>query len=106
MHIPPDAIIAKEKLTHYLLVFRNEDDISAFLAQAGFTSENPEVLEEAIRQHMALIEAVQDRVNEYGAYYRVEGDLIGSENRILSVVTIWLQQNSEFRFITLKPWRR
>jgi len=39
--IPTDAVIPMEKLTHYLLVFREWDDKSKFLAQAGFTQENP-----------------------------------------------------------------
>ncbi|MBD2204797.1 hypothetical protein H6G33_13520 [Calothrix sp. FACHB-1219] len=37
MKIPPDAIIADEKITRYLLVPREQDDKSKFLAQAGFT---------------------------------------------------------------------
>ena len=41
MHIPPDAEIAIEKLTRYLLVPRPLDDKSKFLGQAGFTSANP-----------------------------------------------------------------
>ena len=36
MIIPSDAIIADEKITHYLLVPREQDDKSKFLAQAGF----------------------------------------------------------------------
>ncbi len=46
--------------------------------------------------------------NEYGEFYRVDGDLEGAEGRNLSVVTIWLRWKSDggFRFITLKPLRR
>jgi hypothetical protein len=42
MKIPHDAIRAREKLTHYLLVFRKKNDKSKFLAQAGFIHENPD----------------------------------------------------------------
>lgn len=42
MKIPVDAIISNDKLTQYLLVPRQKNDKSGFLAQAGFTMENPE----------------------------------------------------------------
>jgi len=40
MLIPPDAEIASEKLTHYLLVPKPLDDKSKFLARAGFSPAN------------------------------------------------------------------
>jgi hypothetical protein len=45
VQIPENVFIAKEKLTRYLLVPRRMDDKSGFLAQAGFTRENPSELE-------------------------------------------------------------
>ncbi len=45
MKIPADALIPQAKLTNYLLVARTVDDKSKFLAQAGFTIENPGALE-------------------------------------------------------------
>ncbi len=42
MKIPGDKIvIAEAKLTHYLLVWRPRSDKSKYLAQVGFTSDNP-----------------------------------------------------------------
>jgi hypothetical protein len=106
MKIPVDAIIAREKLTQYLLVPRQKNDKSGFLAQVGFTLQNPEALEEAIRALIAENEAVTDRDNEYGIFYRVEGDLHGPYG-ILSVVTVWILRTNDnrYRFITLKPAR-
>ena len=49
LKIPADAVIPMEKLTHYLLVFREWDDKSKFLAQAGFTQENPHLLLASLR---------------------------------------------------------
>jgi hypothetical protein len=57
LRIPADAIIPMEKLTSYpmekltsyLLVHREWDDKSKFLAQAGFTRENPHLLLTSIR---------------------------------------------------------
>jgi hypothetical protein len=105
MKIPPDRIIPQEKLARYLLVLRAHDDKPRFLSRAGFTAENPKVLMKAIGQLAATCEAVPDGKNKYGEFYRVEGDLLGTEGRRLSVVTIWLrwQLDGMFRFVTLKP---
>lgn len=61
MQLPPDVIIPREKLTHYLLVFRPESDKSQFLALAGYTQANPDALESAIRTMIATYDAVLDR---------------------------------------------
>jgi hypothetical protein len=103
--IPPDALIPDDKLTRYLLVPREQDDKSKFLAQAGFTADNPEQLKIAIRQLADRVEGLEDRSNEYGIFYRVEGELTGVNDSKLSVITIWLNRkvDGKFQFITLKP---
>ncbi|WP_414582358.1 DUF6883 domain-containing protein [Scytonema sp. PCC 10023] len=105
MKVPADAIIPDDKLTRYLLVYKARSDKSKFLAQAGFTQENPEALRAAISSLAESVEAVEDGTNEYGIFYRVEGDLNGINGVNLSVVTIWLQRQSDgkFQFVTLKP---
>ena len=105
MEIPIDAIIPEPKLTKYLLVFKPRNDKSRFLAQAGFTLENWQTLKIAIQQLNQSVEAVQDRTDEYGTFYNVYGKLNGINGINLSVVTIWLQRQSDgkFQFITLKP---
>jgi hypothetical protein len=77
MNLAAHAVIPRDKLTGYLLVFRPKSDKSTFLAQAGFTSANPDRLEQAIRELLTKHEAVKDQVNVYGVFYRVEGELIG-----------------------------
>src|SRR6185295_3136397 len=105
MRIPRDATISMEKLTAYLLKAREWDDKSKFLAQAGFTRENPHLLLAAIRELAARTEAVEDRVSEYGVFFRAEGVLTGPNGRALTVVTVWLQSEADgrTRFVTLKP---
>jgi hypothetical protein len=61
--IPADAIIPDDKLTRYLLVYKARNDKSKFLAQAGFTQENPEALLSAIRSLAESVEAVEDITN-------------------------------------------
>lgn len=105
MRIPTDAIIPDDKLTRYLLVYKTRNDKSIFLAQAGFTQENPEALRAGIQAVVESGEAVEDRTNEYGTFYQVEGELIGNNGVNLSVTTIWLQRqiDCKFQFVTLKP---
>ncbi len=105
MRIPDDAVIPEEKLSRYLLIPRIRDDKSKFLAQAGFTQENSEALLAALRLLASSAEAVEDGTNEYGTFYRVEGELQGANERNLAVVTIWLRWDldSSFHFVTLKP---
>src|SRR5664279_1111331 len=107
MRIPVDEIlIPREKLTHYLLLLRLEDDKSKFLAQAGFTLENPDALEQAILQLIRDNDAVQDQSNEFGDYYRVTGELIGVNGLILEVITIWIvktNKDGKYSFVTLIP---
>jgi hypothetical protein len=106
VRIPDDAIIPREKLLLYLLIPQLKNDKSKFLAQCGFTPQNPDLLEEAIRQLISENEAVLDRQNAYGAFYRVQGDLHGPDGK-LSTVTVWIQltNDNRFRFVTLKPAR-
>ncbi len=105
MRIPADdAAIAREKLTEYLLVPQVKNDKSRFLAQAGFTQDNPDMLEAAIRTVITENGAVQARENDYGAFSHVSGDLKGPDGA-LAVVTVWIlaAQDDTYRFITLKP---
>jgi hypothetical protein len=105
VRIPEDLIIPDAKITRYLLMQKARNDKSKFLAQAGFTQENPETLKAAIQTQSVATEAIEDRSNEYGTFYQVEGDLVGANGVSLSVVTVWLQRqiDGKFQFVTLKP---
>ena len=105
MKLPPNVIIPDDKLSKYLLLYKEKNDKSKFLAQAGFTQNNPDELKLAIYQLISIVEAIEDLTNEYGTFYRVEGELIGVNQRNLFVVTIWLKRkiDNQFQFVTLKP---
>ena len=98
------VIIPHENLTAYLLVPKERDDKSQFLAQAGFTQDNPNELDTALRRLIQEHDAIADRNNEYGTFYQVTGALHGTL-KTLAVVTVWLHiaHNAVYRFITLKP---
>jgi hypothetical protein len=105
MKLPPNVIIPDNKLNKYLLLYKEKSDKSKFLAQAGFTQNNPDELKLAIYQLISIVEPIEDITNEYGTFYRVEGILIGVNERNLFVVTIWLKRkiDNQFQFVTLKP---
>jgi hypothetical protein len=105
MRIPEDLIVPDAKITQYLLIPKTRNDKSRFLAQAGFTQENPEDLKLAIQSQAMDKEVIEEKSNEYGTFYQVEGELIGVNGINLSVVTVWLQRqiDGKFQFVTLKP---
>jgi hypothetical protein len=105
VRIPEDSIVPDAKITQYLLVPKARNDKSKFLAQAGFTQENAEALKLAIQVQALAAEAIEERTNEYGTFYQVRGDLLGTNGVSLSVVTVWLQRQTDgkFQFVTLKP---
>ena len=107
MKIPDDAVIPDGKITHYLLVLKAKDDKSQFLAQAGFTQNNPDLLKAAIRELANNVEAIPDIQNEYGQFVLVTGEINGLGDRQLSVTTVWLHRaiDRKFQFITLKPYK-
>lgn len=107
MRIPPDAEISRDKLENYLLVHRPWDDKSRFLARAGFDRSNWAKLEQAIRQLAARVEAVENGRNEYGVFWRIEGELIGPAGGGLPVAVIWIERliDGGIHLVTLKPLR-
>ncbi len=107
MRIPDNALISLDKLTRYLLMLRPVDDKSGFLAQAGFTQDNPQDLLMALRALTQTGNATVQKSNEYGTFYQMSGILKGLNGVELGVVTIWLATaDGAFRFITLKPQKR
>ncbi|MBW4481759.1 MAG: hypothetical protein KME14_04375 [Tildeniella torsiva UHER 1998/13D] len=106
MKLQGTIVIPDAKLTQYLLVSRPEDDKSKFLAQVGFTLDNPDQLKQAVLKLAQSYEAIVDRQNKYGTYYLVEGPLLGP-NGSLAVVTVWIERTVDgiFQFVTLKPKR-
>ena len=105
MKIPAGADIPNEKLTRYLLIWKERNDKSKFLAQAGFTHNNPEALKAAIARLTEMTEAVEDGRNDYGVFYRVEGRLQGNMEQDLAVILVWIRWyvDGSFHFVTLKP---
>ncbi|MGF1522662.1 MAG: DUF6883 domain-containing protein [Leptolyngbyaceae cyanobacterium] len=103
MLLPQNAIIAEEKLTQYLLVRLPKDDKSKFLAQAGYTLDNWQQLEQDLRTQVLTQTAEFVETTRYGKKYAIAACLRGPNGVEISVLTIWMVTNGTTRFVTLVP---
>jgi hypothetical protein len=108
MRLPPDATIAEDKLTRYLLLPQTRGDKSAFLAQAGYERENAGHLLRDLRAQILPLEAQRLESNTFGQYYEVRGTLTGPNAVQLPVRTIWMTEHLSgvTKFVTLIPDKR
>ena len=83
MKLPDDTLITHEKLTQYLLALRKRNDKSQWLAQAGYTIENWQVLENDIRNQILPVDATPIEKTEYGQMYEIRRKLIGPNGKKL-----------------------
>ncbi|WP_347405004.1 DUF6883 domain-containing protein [Nodosilinea sp. LEGE 06152] len=103
MYLPQDAVIAKEKLTQYLLVLLPKDDKSKFLAQAGYSLTNWQQLEQDIRTQVLSQPAEFLETTRHGDKYCISTKLRGVNGIELSILTIWMVANGTTKFVTLVP---
>jgi hypothetical protein len=66
MKLPEHIIILQDKLRRYLLISREENDKSQFLATAGYTLANWEVLERDLYQLAKTHELSATETSPYG----------------------------------------
>ena len=107
MRLPPDSLIAPEKVTCYLLVPQVRSDKSVFLALAGYTRGCPERLLADLRDLLHAGDADFLEENVFGRLYEVAGRLRGPNGRVLRVRTIWMTDHLSglTKFVTLMPVR-
>ena len=108
MKLPNDTLIAQEKLTQYLLTLRKRNDKSQWLAQAGYSLENWQVLEIDIRNQILSADAMPIENTEYGQTFEIRRNLIGPNGKSLPVYTIWIKETAtgNTKFITMYPDKR
>lgn len=99
------AIIAPEKIRKYLLEWRPANDKSKFLNFAGYNIDNSEKLIYDIREQILPLGAEFLEKTKYGDIYKIQGKLIGPNEKILRIITIWMIESfsGETKFITLFP---
>ena len=105
MKLPADTLIARRKISDYLLVCRPEDDKSAFLARAGYAAETADRLLADLRTQLLPLEARWLESGEYGTKYEIRGKLTGPNGRTLRVASIWMIEDTtgKAKFVTLYP---
>jgi len=108
MKLPPDSIIAREKIERYLLVPQSRGDKSAFLALAGYTLDNPENLLTDLREQILPLDAAPLETKVFGQYFEIRGNLTGPNGVKLAIRTIWMTEHlsGETKFVTLIPDKR
>ncbi len=105
MKLPLDAVISIQKLRDYLLTEQSRGDKSRFLAQAGYTRNNPRQLERDLRVQILPLEAELLPVRGYGDRFEIRGRLRGPSGAEVTVRTIWMREfeTGVVKFITLIP---
>ena len=105
MKLPPDSLIATEKITHYLLVPLARGDKSGFLSLAGYTRENPVQLLNDLLTQILPLDVVAVGENQFGRYFEARGLLRGPNGVALRVCAIWMTEHLSARtkFVTLIP---
>lgn len=102
-YLDPNAIIPEAKLTKYLLIRLPKDDKSQFLAKAGYTLSNWQDLTRDLRQQILPLEATPTVLTEFGQKFEIHGTLTGPLGVTLNVITVWIVNQTETRFVTLVP---
>ena len=77
--------------------------ITQWLAQAGYTIENWQLLENDLRTQILSIDATPTESTKYGQMYEIRGKLTGPNGKSLSVYTVWMTENAtgDTKFITM-----
>ncbi|MGV0028367.1 DUF6883 domain-containing protein [Phormidesmis priestleyi] len=105
MRMPFGLIVQDQKLTEYLLVFQEKDDKSGYLALAGYTLENWQLLKQDILKATEGAEVAQVIFTGWGTRFKVESQWSGINGRSFDIITLWQQDEGSdtIRFITLYP---
>ena len=94
-------VIEKQKISDYLLVWKQKNDKSKFLNDLGYSLQNWEELKDDIEKIVLENQRIFQNAAPFGGnLYQVNGNL-----RNFGVITIWLlaENNDTFRFVTLYP---
>ena len=105
MKLSGNIVIPQGKLLQYLLLPREENDKSRFLASAGYSLVTWSRLNQDLRQLILNHEVSEVEDSPYGQKYTVRGSMRGPNGQALHVMTIWikLEGREEMRFVTLFP---
>ena len=105
MKLPTKTIIGKEKIKNYLLQAKKRNDKSKWLAQAGYTVDEWQLLQDDLRTQILPLEAILTDQTEYGQMYEIRATLTGPNGRTLRATTVWMTEyeSGVTKFITMSP---
>lgn len=105
MRIPSNLFIHDPKITNYLLVYQPKDDKSEYLALAGYSQENWQILKRDIMEAVEGAEVAEVTPTGWGTRFKVKNQWYGPNGRLVKVITIWQQdeESDTIKFITLYP---
>ena len=108
MKLPPESLIAPEKIFRYLLVHRAKGDKSAFLARAGYDLSNGDRLIDDLRTQILPQDAAPIEQTAHGQFYEIRAPLTGPNGRTLRIRSIWMTEHLSdiTKFVTLVPDQR
>ena len=101
------AVVAKEKITEYLLSFTSLEGASKarFFYSFGFRTEQWEVFAEALRELCSQYEVVEISEEEFGIQHVIIGRIVTPDGRNPLIKTVWqFDHGADFpRFVTAYP---
>lgn len=108
MKLPLDSLTTHEKFKDYLLTHKKRNDKSKWLAQAGYSLENWQLLQKDLRTQILSLDATPIDKTRYGQMYEIRGKLVGPNGKALLVCTIWMTEfkSGITKFITMFPDKR
>ena len=108
MKLPENTVIARSKLTQYLLTYKSRNDKSEWLASAGYELENWQILKNDLHHLILSYDAIPTEMTEWGQRYEIRGKLPGPNGKSLSVRTIWMIETTTgiSKFLTMYPDKR
>ena len=104
------ALVTAAKITDYLLSQTHPDGRhkARFFQGFGFSLDNWQVLEYALRRHLADHEVAKVEPSCFGTRYVVEGIITVPDGRSPLIRTVWFVKHTEKtpQFVTAYPLRR
>ncbi|MEW6239019.1 MAG: DUF6883 domain-containing protein [Candidatus Omnitrophota bacterium] len=105
-----NALIHPKKITEYLLSFKHRrgKGKAKFFYLIGFTLQEWEKLDQALRKHVTDNLVVKVENTPYGFRYVVEGRFLNPMNKNVLIRTVWfIEQGKDIpRFVTAYPLER
>lgn len=101
------AVVPKAKITDYLLSLSHRDGCSKarFFMRFGFSSEEWEILAQALKHHAAHNEIAGTGMSHFGMRYVIEGSLLSPDGRNPRIRAVWFVRNDTDvpSFVTAYP---